>query len=191
MGNGHGPGRWLIASVILAIGMAAAGWLSARGLAKFRTADRYVTVKGLAERHVDADLVVWPLPHAVMGNNLAAVQSQLDANTTAIRRFFTETGFTAEEVVISPPRLEDRAAPLWQRGGCLVFPLPLALWFSSHVLIHGGVLDSLEALLGLGALRIAFPPAPRRDWDCPASPDTWCVAGCLTLPTNHSASTRF
>lgn len=101
------------AALLIALGLAAGGWLSAQGLAKFRTADRYVTVKGLAERHVEADLVVWPLPHAVVGNDLAQVQAALDANTAAIRRFFTDAGFGDAEIVVSPPRLEDRAAYAW------------------------------------------------------------------------------
>lgn len=101
------------AALLVAAGLAAGGWLGAQGLAKFRTADRYVTVKGLAERHVEADLVVWPLPHAVVGNDLAQVQATLDANTDAIRRFFTDAGFGPEEIVVSPPRLEDRAAYAW------------------------------------------------------------------------------
>jgi len=106
-------GQSLIVALIVAGGLAAAGWLGAQGLARFRTADRFVTVKGLAERYVDADLVVWPLPHAVVGNDLAVVQALVDTNTASIRRFFTDAGFAAEEIVVSPPRLEDRAAYAW------------------------------------------------------------------------------
>lgn len=103
------PGS-LLAALVLAIGLAAAGWLAAQGMARLRTQDRYVTVKGSAERIVDADLVVWPLPHTVGGNDLAEVQLQLDRNSEAIRQFFEQAGFTAEEIAISPPRLEDRWA---------------------------------------------------------------------------------
>lgn len=113
MSRSNGSILSLPAALLIALGLAAGGWLSAQGLAKFRTADRYVTVKGLAERHVEADLVVWPLPHAVAGNDLAQVQAALDANTAAIRRFFTDAGFGDEEIVVSPPRLEDRAAYAW------------------------------------------------------------------------------
>src|SRR5690606_41666586 len=57
-----------------------------------------------------ADLLVWPLPHAVGGNDLAAVQRDLARNTEAIRRFFLDAGFEEDEIVVSPPRLEDRWA---------------------------------------------------------------------------------
>jgi hypothetical protein len=100
----------VVAALLLALGLAAAGWLGAQGLARLRTQDRFVSVKGSAERIVDADLVVWPLPHTVGGNDLAEVQRQLDVNTETIQSFFQQAGFPPEEIVVSPPRLEDRWA---------------------------------------------------------------------------------
>lgn len=102
--------RSVLAALVIAAGLVGAGWFAAQGLARLRTADRYVTVKGSAEKIVDADLVVWPLSQTVGGNDLAAVQGQLDANTATIRAFLGEAGFKPAEVVVSPPRLEDRWA---------------------------------------------------------------------------------
>jgi hypothetical protein len=97
-------------ALLVAIGLAVAGWFAAQGMARLKTQDRFVTVKGSAERIVEADLLVWPLPHSVGGNDLAEVQRHLDANTAAIRDFFLQAGFKADEIVVSPPRLEDRWA---------------------------------------------------------------------------------
>jgi hypothetical protein len=108
-----GP-RSILAALLIGLGLVGAGWFAAQGMAKLRTADRYVTVKGSAEKVVDADLVVWPLPHSVGGNDLADVQSRLDANTQTIRAFFAQAGFKPAEIVVSPPRLEDRWA--WASG---------------------------------------------------------------------------
>ncbi|MCD9030638.1 SIMPL domain-containing protein [Luteimonas sp. Y-2-2-4F] len=102
--------RTIAAALLVALGLIGAGWTTAQGLAKLRTADRYVTVKGSAERIVDADLVVWPLSQTVGGDDLAAVQAGLDANTATIRQFLSGAGFADDEVVVSPPRLEDRWA---------------------------------------------------------------------------------
>lgn len=106
--------RSLAAAVVVALGLAAAGWFAAQGMARLKTQDRFVTVKGSAEKIVDADLVVWPLSHTVAGNDLPLVQRQLDANTVTIREFFAKAGFKPEEIVVSPPRLEDRWA--WAYG---------------------------------------------------------------------------
>ncbi len=100
----------VLVALLVAAGLAVAGWFAAQGMARLKTQDRYVTVKGSAERIVDADLLVWPLPHSVGGNDLAEVQRHLDANTAAIRDFFLQAGFKAGEIVVSPPRLEDRWA---------------------------------------------------------------------------------
>jgi hypothetical protein len=97
-------------ALLVGTGLAVAGWFAAQGMARLKTQDRYVTVKGSAERIVEADLLVWPLPHSVGGNDLAEVQRHLDANTAAIRDFFLQAGFKADEIVVSPPRLEDRWA---------------------------------------------------------------------------------
>ncbi|WP_058835484.1 SIMPL domain-containing protein [Luteimonas abyssi] len=105
--------RTVLAALLVALGLLGAGWFAAQGMAKLRTADRFVTVKGLAERTVDADLVVWPLSQTVGGDDLAVVQAQLDANTAAIQAFLSGAGFPDDEVVVSPPRLEDRWAYSW------------------------------------------------------------------------------
>ncbi len=104
----------ILAAGLLTLGLLGAGWFASKGMERLKTADRYVTVKGSAEKIVDADLVVWPLPHTVGGNDLAEVQRSLDANTAIIRGFFQQAGFTPEEIVVSPPRLEDRWA--WAYG---------------------------------------------------------------------------
>ncbi len=102
--------RPVVAALLIALGLIGAGWFASQGMARLKTADRYVTVKGSAEKIVDADLVVWPLAHSVGGNDLADVQRRLEANTATIRGFFTGAGFKPDEIVVSPPRLEDRWA---------------------------------------------------------------------------------
>ena len=67
----------VLAAALVAVGLIGAGWFAAQGMAKLRTADRYVTVKGSAEKDVAANLLVWPLAHSVGGNDLADVQHRL------------------------------------------------------------------------------------------------------------------
>ena len=100
----------ILSALLLALGIAVAGWFTFEGLTRIKTQDRYVTVKGLAERYVDADLVVWPITHAVAGNELAGLQGALDANSESIRRFLREAGFEDSEIALGPPRLTDQEA---------------------------------------------------------------------------------
>jgi hypothetical protein len=99
-----GPGEprpgWapLAGALILALGLLGAGWLVGRGFEQGRSADRYVTVKGLAETFVSADLAVWPLRITATGDNLGAVQDQIDAGLATITQFLTEEGIAADAI---------------------------------------------------------------------------------------------
>ena len=137
-----------LAAVVLALGVIVAGWHVGQGLVKIKTQDRYVTVKGSAERIVDADLLVWPLPHSVGGNDLAGVQRALTANTSAIRQFFLDAGFKPEEIVVSPPRLEDRWAYAYGENRA-----PERFRYANTVILRtNDVAKALQALRNSGQL---------------------------------------
>ena len=55
--------RWLASAGILTVGLVLGGYLLGDGLTRARQADRSVTVRGLAEREVMADLATCTLTH--------------------------------------------------------------------------------------------------------------------------------
>ena len=61
----------VLAATLVSAGLLGAGCFAGNGMAKLRTDDRFVTVKGSAEQDVAANLLVWPLAHSVSGNELA------------------------------------------------------------------------------------------------------------------------
>jgi len=73
--------------VILAAGIAAAGYLAGNGLARARASDRFVTVKGISEREAHADLAIWPLRVVAADNDLSRAHGQLQASVAKIRQF--------------------------------------------------------------------------------------------------------
>jgi uncharacterized protein len=94
----------LLGALILALGLAAAGFLVGRGFEHGRSVDRYVTVKGLAESFVKADLAVWPLRITATGNELGQVQTKIDADLATVTRFLSDHGI--EAAAIQPQRVE-------------------------------------------------------------------------------------
>ena len=88
----------LIAAIILAIGIVAGGYLLGDGLRRARMADRAVTVRGLAERDVTADLATWTINLSEQGNELGAVQSEVDRDTRTVARFLRDAGFPEDSV---------------------------------------------------------------------------------------------
>jgi hypothetical protein len=95
---------FLVGTVILGLGLAGAGFLIGRGFERGRSADRYVTVKGLAESFVTADLAVWPLRITATGGDLARVQEQIDRDLATVTEFLTEQEIEPE--TIQPQRVE-------------------------------------------------------------------------------------
>ncbi|WP_108811049.1 SIMPL domain-containing protein [Sphingorhabdus sp. Alg231-15] len=87
----------LLASAgLLTIGLIAGGYLLGDGLLRSKMADRSVTVRGLAEREVTADLATWTIAYSAQSTNLAEAQADMDRDTAAIGKFFTELGFEAD-----------------------------------------------------------------------------------------------
>ena len=89
-------GPVVLASLVLAIGMIVGGYLLGNGLVRARHADRAVTVKGLAERDVLADLATWDLSYSEQGGDLADVQARITRDTQAVRAYFQRLGFPAD-----------------------------------------------------------------------------------------------
>ena len=57
-------------AICLLVGLVFMGAMMPVAVSKFRAYDRIVTVKGLSEREVSADKVIWPLSFNVVGNDV-------------------------------------------------------------------------------------------------------------------------
>lgn len=78
---------------IVAVGLMGSGFLLGDGLRRAKEADREVTVKGVSERDVTADIATWSISFSDTGNDLASVQNSVDRQAQAVRSFFAEAGF--------------------------------------------------------------------------------------------------
>ena len=97
-------------AICLLVGLVFLGVMIPTSVSKFRAYDRTVTVKGLSEREVNADKVIWPLSFNVVGNDLNSVYSEIDRNTAAIKKFLTDGGIPESEISVSLPTLSDKYA---------------------------------------------------------------------------------
>lgn len=57
-----------------------------------------MTVRGLAERNVTADLATWTIAFSETGTELGPVQGSIDEKSKAVRSFFQRAGFPADAV---------------------------------------------------------------------------------------------
>lgn len=94
----------------IALGIILGSALLAGGLRDIRRADRYVTVKGLVEREVMADLAVWTLKVKSAGNDLPLTQKELEDSVQKIKNFLKVNGLKDNEVELRGLRVVDRKA---------------------------------------------------------------------------------
>jgi hypothetical protein len=100
----------LLHIVVLAAGIAGAGYLIGDGFYRARTLDRTVVVKGLAEREVPANIAIWPIRFVSADNNLEALYQTLERQTAAVTEFLSSRGFAEDEIGVGPPTLVDKVA---------------------------------------------------------------------------------
>ncbi|KAB2965086.1 MAG: SIMPL domain-containing protein [Thermoanaerobaculia bacterium] len=98
-----------VLGVLLAVGLTASGWLVGSAIRHFKDAERYVSVKGLAEREVAANLAIWPVVFSVSGNDLSDLQTRLEQDAAKIEAFLRGRGFGEAEFSLSAPRVTDNA----------------------------------------------------------------------------------
>jgi hypothetical protein len=84
---------WLVSSAIVSIGLILGGYLLGDGLVRAKDADRSVTVRGLDEREVIADLATWTISYSATAPDLQSAQSGVDRDSQSITAFFKDIGF--------------------------------------------------------------------------------------------------
>lgn len=103
----------LIAGVCVAIGIASVGISLKAGIDHFVDRDRVVTVKGLAERNVQADYVIWPVTFRVTGNDLSALYEKAQTQSDEIRNFLISQGIKAQDISQGTPSVQDLHADFY------------------------------------------------------------------------------
>ncbi|MBP3244211.1 MAG: SIMPL domain-containing protein [Bacteroidaceae bacterium] len=100
----------LLPSAIIALGIVVLGFTVRSGIVTFKDRDRIVSVKGLSEREVKADKVIWPLVYKDLGNDPAEMYRQLEKKNQKIVTFLKSGGLTDSEISVNPPTIVDRQA---------------------------------------------------------------------------------
>ena len=102
-------GRFFSGLFIMA-GLIVLGLMMPKAVEKYRSYDRTVNVKGLCEREVMADKVIWPVVYRVMANDIQSVYDQTDRNNAEIVGFLKSGGIDASEITVSVPEISDKYA---------------------------------------------------------------------------------
>ncbi len=97
----------LYSALILALGIVCLGALLKSGIVGFKDSERVVTVKGLSERTVKADNVLWPLQYKIIGNDLTMLYGDMEKNNQKIITFLKNNGIADSDISIALPVVVD------------------------------------------------------------------------------------
>jgi hypothetical protein len=93
---------------LLALGLVIAAVILGSAIRDFRISDRFVEVKGLAEREVPADLAIWPINYQIAANSLDELRDRMEAADESVVAFLKLRGFEDAEISRNPPRITDQ-----------------------------------------------------------------------------------
>ena len=108
--NGGRTGSALILGVCILLGLSSLGYLLGQAAIEYRAHERSVTVKGLAEREVVADVVIWPIAFSEAGNDLSGLYQALEKATDSIKGYLRAQGVADSDISVSPPAITDKLA---------------------------------------------------------------------------------
>ncbi len=103
----------LLLGLSIAVGLGVLGYQLGSAAIKVKQYERSVTVKGLSEREVSSDIVLWPIQFTAAGNNLEALYDLTDKNTSKIKAFLIKNGVAADEITLSSASITDKSAQQW------------------------------------------------------------------------------
>src|SRR5687768_12709742 len=109
--------QWSVRVIVVALGLMLGGWAAGNGVARSRLGDRFVTVKGISEREVNADLAIWPLRLVVADNDLARAQARLQANVVEVYRFLSRNQVDTTQVTLQDFGVVDALANEYRPAG--------------------------------------------------------------------------
>src|SRR5258708_26593567 len=87
------------AVAIFAFGLTTSGYALGDGLRRSKMAEhRIVSVRGVSERNVTADLATWTVDFSHQGTDFGLIQQSVDSQARSVRAYLQRAGFKPDEI---------------------------------------------------------------------------------------------
>ncbi len=86
------------------------GFLLSQAIIQYKQMDRSVTVKGLSEKEVLADVVIWPIAYSLADNELSSLYATIEKNNQLIGSFLISKSIPNSAISFAPPAITDKSA---------------------------------------------------------------------------------
>ena len=100
----------IIYGIILCFGFMCAGFFPGYYYYKTYKTNNSVTVKGLAEKDVKADLAIWNIKFTIAGNDMLLSQKKILSQLDLVKKYLAENGFSNDEITVPSLIVVDRFA---------------------------------------------------------------------------------
>jgi uncharacterized protein len=134
----------VVAALLVALGLAAAGYFVGQGISDRNSGRRIISVKGLSEREVPASVATWTIGYAANGNELSEINKKLAESTKAVAAFLKEAGFAEADLAVQPPSLQDTTMEVREKD---VPPPPERYKAYQSVLLRTSKVDLIKPAL--------------------------------------------
>ncbi len=106
---------WL-KTIVFAAAIMAAGFFIGNMHKTGKQYDRFVQVKGLSVREVNADLAVWPINITLTANDLVSLKNDIEKQNKEVYDFFIAQGFKQEELTKGNTNISDIRADIYSNN---------------------------------------------------------------------------
>ena len=128
------------------LGLTLLGYLLGNAAIQVKEYERTVTAKGLSEREVPADVVIWPIAFTQAANDLEQLYLGMEQSVGKVTAYLSSKGIVETEVSVGPPAVTDKAAQQWAGGERPEFRYTA----TQVVTVYSGAVDKVrEAMQGL------------------------------------------
>lgn len=155
-GNGRDPNGGL---VVLGICLLAGLWIAGAKLGgaalEVKALERTVTVKGLSEREVPADIAIWPLTFRVASNDMEALFETIQQKNAIVKDFLAEYGFESDDVSVAPPAVVDLLAQQYSNARDINYRYTAGSTITVYTTDVAGVRRAMANTIDLGKRGVA------------------------------------
>ncbi|MBN7823743.1 SIMPL domain-containing protein [Bowmanella dokdonensis] len=138
------------------LGLTLLGYLLGNAAIRVKEYERTVTVKGLSEREVMADVVIWPIAFTQAGNDLEQLYLDMEKGVEKVRAYLTLKGISEQEISFGAPSVTDKSAQQWGGGERAEFRYTA----TQVVTVYSGEIDTVRSamqdLVELGKQGLVF-----------------------------------
>ena len=106
----------IVTTLLLSISLIIAAALIGKGISSIKQPLRVVTVKGLAEQDVQANLAFWPISFTQTGNDLKQIQASIASDKTILLAFLQQNGLNASDIDSQSSNVVDKQAQLYENN---------------------------------------------------------------------------